>query len=123
VRVEGHGRGCEYFAASPVDAPIDPETTATEAPADNALAVSTVDEGVRDNVRDLLRSGPLQREELVSELADIEGHSETDAGHEVETLLREGLLTETDGAIEWADHRDPTSFAGEPEPPAARVVF
>lgn len=117
VSAEGRGRGQTYAIAETTA-----ETTATEAPADNTLAASTVDEGIRDNVRDLLQHGSLRHAELVSNLAEIEGLSETDAELEVEALLREGLLMETDGNVEWTDNRDWTPFDGSPDPQPG-VVF
>lgn len=122
VRAESRGRGQTYVV---VDAPAatDLETTATEPPVDDALAVSTVDESIRDNVRDLLARGSLDRAELSMQLAELEGLSEGDADREIETMLREGLLSASDDGIEWADNRDPTPFERADTEHEPRVVF
>jgi hypothetical protein len=118
VVAEGRGRGQTYTAVAAAPAADEPVAV----PVNNTIAVSTVDEGIRANVSDLLARGSLDRAELALQLSEIEGLSEADADREIETLLREGLLTETDGNVEWADNRDWTPFDGSPDP-EPHVVF
>jgi ParB/RepB/Spo0J family partition protein len=122
VRVEGRARGRQYFAVTSEEpATTDPDTAADGEP--DGLAASEVERSIRDNVRDLLRSAALQRTELASRLADIEGMPESDADREVEQLIREGFLLDNGECVEWADGRDPTPFDYEPGNDAPRVVF
>jgi ParB/RepB/Spo0J family partition protein len=86
-----------------VTEPTDPDATADREP--EGFAASEVDVSIRDNVRDLLRTHALQRSELASQLADLEGLTESDADREVEQLLREGFLSDDGERVEWVADR------------------
>lgn len=118
VRVTGSGRGLEYTPAEEAQGAAesavtestdaaeqrDPDATADGEPA-ALYAPSAVEEGIRDAVRDMLRSQALQRAELATQLADLEGITESDADREIETLLEEGFLVSNGECIEWAADR------------------